>query len=796
MISKRKKYSEYANYKPLRIILLLLFAFIPGLKAQHQDHVLWYNTPAKDWNEALPVGNGRLGAMVYGDWSHENIQLNEESLWAGSKSDANAESAHKIPEIQRLLVAGDIDAAAALAGKHMKSAPLRIRSYQSFGNFKIDFTETNFPQNRIKNYRRDLDIQTGLATVQYNLDGVVYKREVFASSPDNVIVIRLSADKPGKLTFRFSYSREQDAVASPLSEKELQIQGQIVDLPMPNEGSIGPHMKFAGLVRGSHKGGSMLTNANSFFVQEADEVTFYFTAATDYDVAKLNYDHNIDALVRCKAILDATGVDSYEQVKSRHIIDHRTFFDRVVFNMGEPQNLPTDQRLQLVKEGQVDLPLVSLYFQYGRYLLMGSSRAPGVLPANLQGIWNQNMRAAWNSDFHTNINIQMNYWPAEICNLSETVAPFSNLITALREPGRVTAKKTYNSSGWTMNHLTDVFGRTAIADAVGWGTFPIAASWLVLHQWDHYLFTKNKEYLKNEAYPSMKEAAEFILGYLVKDQNGYLVTAPSNSPENSYKMDNGKVFLLTYGATMDVQIINELFQACIDAEQELGLKSDFTKQLKNTMEQLPPVKVGKKYNTIQEWIEDYDEVEPGHRHMSHLFGLYPGRTITESTPELFQAARRTIERRRFYNENEANRNGSYTGWSRAWMINFYARLTDGKEVGENVQKLLAQTTLNNLFNTHPPFQIDGNFGGTAGIAESLLQSHDKEIHLLPALPSIWSTGEIKGLRARGAVEVDMKWQEGKLLSATFYSDEDKLLSVRYGNTVKKIRVRGGKPFVM
>ncbi|WP_316815179.1 glycoside hydrolase family 95 protein [Pedobacter nyackensis] len=780
--------------KQLYVLILLLLAI--QVQAQHQDHILWYKAPAKDWNEALPVGNGRMGAMVYGDWNKETIQLNEESLWAGTKTEADADAASKMPEIQRLLLEGNIAQAAKLSEKYLRSDPLRIRSNQSFGQFQIQFLNNSIPSKQIGNYKRSLDLQTGIAAVQYDIDGVQYKREVFISAPDNALVMRLSASKPGRLTFRFAYEREQDATAFPSGAKELTIQGQIADLPMHEGGDTGLHMKFGGLVRGINKGGTMVTNANSFFVEGADEVLFYFTAATDYNFAKLDYDRNIDPLVRCKEILANVEGLSFENAKLRHVQDHQKMFDRVVFNMGEVSGLPTNERLERVKAGEVDASLISLYFQYGRYLLMGSSRKPGVLPANLQGVWNQDMNAAWSSDFHTNINIQMNYWPAEVANLSETVLPFSNFITALRKPGRVTAAKTYNSAGWTMNHLTDAFGRTAIADGVGWGTFPIAASWLVLHQWDHYLFTKDKEYLKKEAYPSMKEAADFILDYLVEDKNGYLVTAPSNSPENKYRMADGQTFMLTYGATMDTQIINELLDACLQAGKVVGETAEFTKRLKTVKSKLPPIKISARYNTIQEWIEDYEEVEPGHRHISHLFGLYPGKTITEDQKDIFEAAKRTIERRRFYNENAGNRMGSYTGWSRAWMINFYARLLDGEEAGANVQLLLEKTTLNNLFNTHPPFQIDGNFGGTAGIAEMLIQSHNQEVHLLPALPASWNTGEIKGLRARDGLTIDLKWSDGQLISAILYADENKEVRVRYKDKVKKVKVSRSKPLVL
>lgn len=619
------------------------------------------------------------------------------------------------------------------------------------------------------------------------MDNVTFRRELFISAKDNVMALRLTADKPGALTFRLQYHREQDASAYRIDDNTLGMKGQIFDLPRKNYGEQGLHMRFAGELRGTNKGGKMYVRNNAFYVENADEVVFYFTAATDYEFKSLDCNPSIDPAQRCSDILNRIGHKEFGQLKSDHIEEHSALFNRVAFNMGEPSDLPTDERLKKVKKGEIDLSLITLYFQYGRYLLMNSSRFPGVLPANLQGVWNKDMEAPWNSDFHTNINIQMNYWPAEVCNLSETLMPFSNFINALRVPGRTTARKTYNSKGWTMNHVTDPFGHTSITAGVGWGTFPIAGAWLVLHQWEHYRFTGDEEYLVNEAYPSMKEAAEFILHFLVKDKNGYLVTAPSNSPENCYRLPNGKIGQLTYGATMDVEIIRELFEACLQAEKEVKGDAAFAKQVKSTLAKLPPIRISKRYNTIQEWIEDYEEVEPGHRHISHLFGLYPGSTINSSNKELFEAARRTIERRRYYNEVE--KRGTYTGWSRAWMINFYARLLDGEEAGKNVQLLLEKSTQSNLFDVHPPFQIDGNFGGTAGIAEMLIQSHNGEISLLPALPPSWKSGEVKGLCARGGIVVDMKWENNSIVSVKLMSKTNQKVKVRYNGRVKTVSLK-------
>lgn len=777
----------------LIIAALLISQLLPG------QNVLWFNKPASDWNSALPVGNGRIGAMVYGrPWS-ETIQLNEESLWAGCPDDGNADAAKYLPEIQRLLLDGKVSEAMALSEAHLAGSPLRIRSYQTFGEITIRcFDSEPASADAMKDYRRELNLETGIASTYFSWNGVNYCREVFASAVDDILVIRFSADKPGALTFNLSYNRQKDAYAHPAAGDALEICGQIVDLPLAGAGEAGAHMKFGGLIKGVSKGGRLTAVNNSFFVENADEATFYVAMNTDYSLEKLSFDRSIDPSALCRNQMDKLTGKSLAELRSSHIEDHSAIFNRVSLTLGDisRNSIPTDERLEAMKEGVSDPALAALYFQFGRYLLMGSSRRPGRLPANLQGIWCEALDAPWNSDFHTNINIQMNYWPAEVCNLSETVLPFSDWIVKMREPGRVTAAKTFNASGWTINHVSNPFGHTSITDGVGWGTFPIAAAWLVLHQWEHYQFTGDTEYLREVAYPSMKEAAEFLLSFMIEDKNGYLVTAPSNSPENKYRLPDGSVFNLTYGATMDVEITMELFNACIAASNCLGEDSSFRKGLQNALKKLPPIRIGKRYGTIQEWIEDYEEVEPGHRHTSHLFGLHPGTVINPNTPELFEAAKRTIERRRKYNEDPQTRQGSYTGWSRAWMINFYARLQNGEEAGANVNALLTKSTLSNLFDTHPPFQIDGNFGGAAGIAEMLLQSHTGELQILPALPSEWKDGEVKGLRARGGYTVDIKWTDGALEYVRVLPDNDCRCTLRYGSKMKKIKMKKGIPYVL
>ena len=777
----------------MRKITTIIAAGLMALAAQaqggSQSCTLWYDQPAKEWTSALPLGNGRIGAMVFGQPSEETIQLNEESLWAGCKEDGNADSAAEMPRLQQLLLEGKTAEAIALSEKILAGPYMRIRSYQTFGDLKLDFGEIGDAEN----YRRELDLSTGLVKVSYSANGVRYTREIFTSAPDDLLIIKLNADKPGALTFKAGYVREENASATPLDNTTLKIEGQIIDLPDEYGCPEGLHMKFAGAVKCLAKGGSTATAGNSIYVRSADEAVIFVAMNTDYNLAKSDFDRSINPLEDSRKQLAAVAGVAYETLRDRAVAEHSSMFGRVSLTLGDPSRclIPTDKRIQDVRGGFSDPALSALHFQYGRYLLMCSSRRPGRLPANLQGIWCEDLRAAWNSDFHTNINIQMNYWPADVTNLSETADIYSDWINTLHEPGAVTARKTYGAEGWTVNHLSNPFGHTSISDGVGWGTLPIAGPWLALDQWSHYTFTCDKEYLRNEAYPSMKGAVEFLLSFMVEDKNGHLVTAPSNSPENTYLHPDGHDYMLTYGATIDNEIASEIFSATIQAARTLGVDADFVKEIEAARAKLPPLKIGQRYNTIQEWIEDYEENEPGHRHMSHLFGLYPGTIINENDPSIFAAAKRTIERRRKYNEDPVTRKGSYTGWSRAWMISFYARLKDGNGALESVECLDGELTLPNLFNTHPPFQIDGNFGECAGIAEMLIQSHAGIIDILPALPDKWADGEFCGLRARGGFTVDVRWKAGKVVSATIKSDSATKAAVRINGKDIKARFKDG-----
>lgn len=749
------------NKYTLLLTLVILCSGFGSLQAQENNLSLWYLKPASNWNEALPVGNGRLGAMVFGGVHEERLQLNEESVWSGRKEDfVNPEAREALPVIRQLLFDGKYKEAGDLAQQKLIGKKTTPSSYQTLGDLRFHF---KMPEENFSQYKRALDISEAIASVSFISGGVQFSREILSTAVDQVLVIRLTASKLKSISFDVDLSRPGNNASIRADNNELVMQEHTA-----NKAGV----KLVTRVKIVNDNGLVSSSGNTISVTNADAVTIYLSAATDYATSAFEE--------TAKHQLESVALKSFEQIKHDHIRDYQTYFSRVKLDLGgsEANHLPTDERLKNVADKNPDPALISLYYQFGRYLLISSSR-PGDLPANLQGIWADGLTPPWEADYHININIQMNYWPAEITNLSEMHLPFLSFIDSLRKDGLKTARDMYGMKGATAHFTSDAWHFTEPYGEIQWAMWPMGFAWCSLHAWEHYRFTGDKQFLKTQGYTLLKAAAEFSMNYLTKNpKTKKLVSGPSISPENTFKTNDGKTATLVMGPTMDHMIIRQVLMNTIQASKELNVDAPFRKQMESTLSQLTKTQIASD-GRIMEWSEELEEAEPGHRHMSHLFGLYPGNEINRSTPVLQRAARSSIDYRLAHG-------GGHTGWSRAWVINFFARLQDGNKAYENLLALLQKSTLPNLFDYHPPFQIDGNFGATAGITEMMLQSHTDEVELLPAMPDAWKDGRVTGICARGGFEISMQWKNGMLESVSVLSKLGNTLRLRYKDRTIKI----------
>lgn len=751
------------------------------------SQLLWYKEAAAVWEEALPLGNGRIGAMVFGDPHTERIQLNDDSLWPKDLGwDHPPGTSDDLTQIRSLLVKGDIKTVDSLLVEKFSRKTV-VRSHQTLGDLSI-----NLNHNEISEYKRSLNLNEAVATVTYNSDGHKVTQSAFVSAPDQVIVIKLKSSHPNGLSGNIQLQRPKDegipTAKSYTAEGMLKMDGEVTQRKGAFDSKPNPILEgvqFQTIVKLNHHGGTITSVDDGLELSGVKEIELRIVSNSSY--------YHKDFKSKNSKQLTAIEKYSFKELKDRHIRDHQSLFGRVDFDIitdNAAKTIPTDERIEAVKGGAVDLELQETLFHYGRYLLMASSR-PGTLPANLQGLWNQHINSPWNADYHLNINLQMNYWLANLTQLDELNSPLFDYIDRLIVSGKTTAQKNFGARGSFLPHATDLWAPTWLrAPTAYWGASFGAGGWMVQHYWQHYLFTDDKEFLKNRAFPAMEAVAQFYSDWIMEDQrDGTLISAPSTSPENRYLDVNGNPVASCLGSAMDQQVVTEVFTNYLKAVKILDHRSDLVETIKQQIQQLRPGFQLGSDGRILEWDREYTEYEPGHRHMSHLYGFHPGDQVSLSkTPKLFDAVRKTLNYR-------LKNGGAGTGWSRAWLINCAARLMDGAMAQEHIQLLFEKSIFTNLFDAHPPFQIDGNFGYTAGITEILVQSHeDGIIRLLPALPPNWENGLVKGLKARGNIQVDIKWEANELKRLQMLSKRDTQREIIYKEKNIKVKLQAGVPY--